>query len=169
MPLVTGVYIGLGSNLDDPPEQIRRAARALAAHPGISLKNRSSLYRSAPMDGTLQPEYCNAVVEVESALDPFGLLTVCQSIERDQGRTRGIHWGPRTLDLDLLVFADQRIATERLIVPHPGLAERAFVLYPLLELAPDLDVPGVGLVSDLVARCGSHPLECTPFADSETR
>ncbi len=166
---VSGIYLGLGSNLKDPPEQIRRAVEIVADVPGILLRRRSSLYRTPPMDGSAQPDYWNAVIEIQAALDPFELLATCQGIEAALGRTRGVHWGPRTIDFDLLVYADRRFESERLTLPHPGLAERAFVLYPLLELAPDLNVPGIGLVSDLVTRCGNHPLECIPFTDSQTR
>ncbi|EQD28338.1 7,8-dihydro-6-hydroxymethylpterin- pyrophosphokinase [mine drainage metagenome] len=165
----SGIYLGVGSNLDDPPQQIRRAVERLAEVPGVLMKHRSSLYRTRPMDGSAQPDYWNAVIEVQSALDPFELLAACQGIETALGRTREVHWGPRTIDFDLLVYAELRFETKRLTVPHPGLAERAFVLYPLRELAPDLNVPGIGRVSDLVTRCGNHPLECIPFADPAAR
>ncbi len=164
-----GIYLGLGGNLDDPPAQIRRAATILDEVPGVRLLRHSSLYRTPPLDHSAQPDYWNAVVEVDSALEPTELLTAGQRIEAAFGRVRGRPWGPRTLDIDLLVYRDRRLTSDRLTIPHPGLAARAFVLYPLMELAPDLDVPGVGRVSDLVTRCGSPPLECIPFSDPATR
>jgi 2-amino-4-hydroxy-6-hydroxymethyldihydropteridine diphosphokinase len=114
----------------------------------------SSLYRSAPMGPANQPDYVNAVMAVETALAPLALLDALQALETAFGRVRhGERWGPRTLDLDILLYGSEILATDRLTVPHPGLAEREFVLYPLQEIAPDLNIPGLGPLADLVRRC----------------
>lgn len=151
------VYIGLGSNLDEPRQQVRRASTALAAlDPSMRL---SSLYMSAPMGPQDQPRFINAVAEIRTRLSPAALLDELQAIEQAHGRTRERHWGPRTLDLDLLVYGDEIISTSRLVVPHPGLPERAFVLYPLAELAPALQIPGFGTAAGLIARLPANDVE----------
>ncbi|SEO59799.1 2-amino-4-hydroxy-6-hydroxymethyldihydropteridine diphosphokinase [Aquisalimonas asiatica] len=145
--------IGLGSNLDGPAAQVRRAVDALAAHDGMQVTACSSLYASAPMGPQDQPDYINAVAVVETALTPSELLDALQAQEAAQARRRDRRWGPRTLDLDLLTYGDATISTERLQVPHPGLHLRAFVLYPLAELDPARRVPGLGPVQELLAAC----------------
>ena len=148
------VYIGLGGNLERPVDHIRSARDAIAALPLVHETCFSSLYRSAPMGPQDQPDYVNAVMGVDTTLEPLALLDQMQVIETAHGRVRlGERWGPRTLDLDILVFGDQEIHTPRLQVPHPGMAEREFVLYPLMEIAPDLVLPGLGLLSNLVDAC----------------
>lgn len=162
MPEVLAVtaFIGLGSNLDDPRQQVARALRELAELPDTTLAAQSSLYRSAPMGPPDQPAYINAVARLETRLAPEALLDALQAIEARHGRLRGDErWGPRTLDLDILLYADVRIDNPRLQVPHPGLAERNFVLQPLAEIAPDLDIPGLGPLRDLLARCPADALE----------
>ena len=155
------VYIGLGSNLSNPEEQIRRAQESIARHADITEIDFSSLYASSPMGPQDQPDYVNAVMRVSTNLSAIALLRVLQEIENNQGRSRaGERWGARTLDLDLLLYADQQINTPDLIVPHRGLSERAFVLYPLQEIAPDdLFVPGKGAVKQLVSQCPLDGLE----------
>jgi 2-amino-4-hydroxy-6-hydroxymethyldihydropteridine diphosphokinase len=158
------VFVGLGSNLDDPRQQVRSALDALAELEASRVSGVSSLYRSAPMTGpgvpSDQPAYINAVARLESGLSAAALLEALQAIELRHGRVRGgERWGPRTLDLDILLYGDQVIDTPRLRVPHPGLAERSFVLYPLAEIAPDLDIPGVGPLRGLLARCPTAGLE----------
>ena len=150
----TFAYIGLGSNLNHPVEQIKQARTAIASLESTQEKRFSSLYRTDPM-GPDQPDYINAVMAVETCLSPEALLTRLQNIERDQGRVRrGDRWGPRTLDLDILLFGRYCTRTERLTLPHYGIAERAFVLYPLAEIAPpNLLIPGKGLLRDLLRRC----------------
>ena len=146
-------WVGLGANLGDPVAQIRSALRDLDAIAGTRLVRTSSLYRSAPWGGVEQPPFVNAVAELETRLLPRELLDALLAIEQRHGRIRdGSRWGPRTLDLDLLLHGDHRLDEGSLTLPHPHLAERAFVLVPLAEIAPDLRVPGVGLVSDLLAR-----------------
>ena len=156
-------FIGLGSNLDDPRRQVRTALAELAELPASRVSAVSSLYRSAPLQGADvpqgQPDYINAVARLESALTAEALLDALQAIETRHGRMRNAHWGPRTLDLDILLYGDMRIDTPRLRVPHPGLAERNFVLQPLAEIAPDLDIPGLGPLRELLARCPRTELE----------
>lgn len=145
-------YIGLGSNLNGPAAQIRAAFEALDRIGGTRLIARSSLYRSAPMGPVDQPEYVNAVAAVSTTLSPHALLDQLLWIEQHQGRHRdaGTRWGPRTLDLDILLYGPWRVEDARLTVPHPGLHMREFVLHPLAEIAPDLEIPGHGRVRDLV-------------------
>lgn len=156
-PMPVLVYIGLGSNLDEPREQVRRAATALARLD--SSMRLSSLYMSEPMGPQDQPRFINAVAEIRTRLSPEALLDELQAIEQAHGRIRERHWGPRTLDLDLLVYGDEKISTPRLVVPHPGLPERAFVLYPLAELAPALQVPGFGTAAGLAAQIPGNDVE----------
>jgi len=157
------VYVGLGSNLADPRAQVERASRALAALPQTRLVQRSRLYRSAPWGRADQPEFVNAVVALQTELTPRELLEALLKIERAAGRARdATRWGPRVLDLDILVFGDRLIDEPGLHVPHPHLHERAFVLLPLAEIAPDLIVPGHGRVDDLARRIDAstcRPLE----------
>ncbi|HFC54224.1 MAG TPA: 2-amino-4-hydroxy-6-hydroxymethyldihydropteridine diphosphokinase [Gammaproteobacteria bacterium] len=145
-------YVGLGSNLQDPVRQVRCALLALKQLPGTRVVASSSLYRSPPLGDKPQPDYINAVAALDTVLEPHRLLDELQALERRQGRRRGgERWGPRTLDLDLLLYGDLRINTRRLTVPHPGLVERAFVLYPLHEIAPDLHLGAAGPLADLVS------------------
>jgi len=142
-------YIGLGSNLDDPSAQIRRAFELLVTIPGTQVTSRSSLYVSAPFGSVEQPDFINAVAEVLTFLDAPALLLQLQEIEQSQGRIRGRRWGPRVLDLDLLVYGDEEIDSPQLTVPHPGIAERNFVLLPLREIAPELEIPRLGRIFDI--------------------
>ena len=147
-------YIGLGGNLERPVDHVKYAREAIAALPDVVEAVFSSLYRSVPMGPKDQPDYVNAVMAVDTSLEPHILLDQLQAIETAHGRVRiGERWGPRTLDLDILLFGDHEISTERLRVPHPGMGEREFVLYPLLEIAPDLDVPGIGKLKALADAC----------------
>lgn len=128
-------YLGLGANLGDPATSVRQAMDAIAAVEGVRLLKRSSLYRTAPLDCS-GPDFVNAVVEIETVLTAPALLRALQHIEHLSGRKRPSRNAPRTLDLDLLIYGDARIESEALIVPHPRLNERAFVLLPLAEIAP---------------------------------
>ena len=153
-------FVALGGNLDNPGNHVRRAFAELGALPHTTLKRRSSLYRSAPVGPAGQPEYINAVAELETELEPDALLDGLQSIEVAHGRRRsGERWGPRTLDLDLLLYDDLRIKTERLTVPHAEMTGRNFVLGPLAEIAPDVRIPGSGAVGSLFERLGTQGLE----------
>ena len=143
-------YVGLGSNLQDPAAQIARAFSELAALPGTVLTARSPPYKSPPMGPQDQPDFINAVAAVTTSLAPEVLLQALLSIERAHGRRRdGTRWGPRSLDLDLLLYGDQVVQGPGLVLPHPGLHERAFVLYPLADIAPQQRVPGQGTVAEL--------------------
>ena len=153
-------YIGLGGNLDQPAARIRRARAALSVLPNTREAAFSRLYRSAPMGPSDQPDYVNAVMALDTELEPLALLDHLQAIENVEGRVRlGQRWGPRTLDLDLLLYGDDVIQHERLTVPHPGLHQREFVLYPLFEIAPELTIPGRGALRDWVAACPRRGLE----------
>ena len=146
-------YIGLGSNLADPRAQVTSALRALDALPRSRLLRHSRLYRSAPWGQREQPEFVNAVALLETALAPRELLDALLSIERGAGRARdGTRWGPRVLDLDILLYGERVLDESGLRVPHPHLGERAFVLLPLAEIAPHAQVPGLGRVDTLLAR-----------------
>lgn len=154
---MTRAFVALGSNLDHPSAQVESGFAALAVLPGTALLRRSSLFRTLPWGLAGQPDFVNAVAELETTRTPQQLLTALQAIEVAHGRDRsGPRWGPRTLDLDLLVYGDQRLDTLALQLPHPHIAARAFVLLPLAELAPDLEVPGHGRVADLLARVDRH-------------
>jgi 2-amino-4-hydroxy-6-hydroxymethyldihydropteridine diphosphokinase len=145
------VYIGLGSNLADPRLQVERALRALAGLPRTRLLRRSRLYRSAPWGRVDQPEFVNAVAALETALAPRELLDALLAIERAAGRERdATRWGPRVLDLDILVYGSRMLNERGLHVPHPHLHERAFVLVPMAEIAPDFEVPERGRIGALV-------------------
>ncbi|KTC20566.1 2-amino-4-hydroxy-6-hydroxymethyldihydropteridine pyrophosphokinase [Pseudomonas marginalis ICMP 9505] len=153
------IYIGMGSNLAAPDQQLRSAIDALALLPGTRLAGVSAFYQS---DSLLpgQPRYTNAVAAVDSRLAPLELLDALQAIENDQGRERLERWGPRTLDLDILLFGDRLIDDPRLTVPHYQMHLRAFVLYPLAELAPaDLQLPNGQTLKELLTACPFVGLE----------
>ena len=154
------VYIGLGSNLALPEEQLQAACVSLAALPGSELIRCSSLYRSQPMGPQDQPDYVNAVALIKTTLSPDNLLQHTQLIESQQGRIRKAdRWGPRTLDLDMLLFGQQQIDNEYLTVPHCGMKQRELVLYPLFEIALDLILPCGEELSDLVIKCPKNGLQ----------
>jgi 2-amino-4-hydroxy-6-hydroxymethyldihydropteridine diphosphokinase len=146
-------YIGLGSNLQQPSEQLHDARLAIAKLAHTKEQTFSSLYQSPPMGPQDQPDYVNAVMAIETALSPLDLLRGLQAIENNHGRIRAERWGARTLDLDILLYGNQVINTPDLSVPHIGIAERAFVLYPLHEIAPQLYIPNKGNLVDLLANC----------------
>ena len=133
-------YIGLGSNLESPIEQVREALNELAMLPLSRLVAASSLYTSRPVGPQDQPDFINAVAALETRLSPLALLDQLQALEQLHRRRRQHHWGPRTLDLDLLLYANEHINSPRLRVPHPQMTARAFVLLPLTEIAPSLDL-----------------------------
>lgn len=143
------VYVGLGSNLQNPREQVREALQELGQLPRTRLDRHSSLYRSAPLGPQDQPDYVNAVACLATELEPLPLLEALQAIEQAHGRVRERQWGARTLDLDILLYGDRVIDLPRLQVPHPQMHRRSFVLKPLLEIAPGLEVPGRGPVAEL--------------------
>lgn len=153
------VYIGIGSNLGQPLKQVRDAAAALGALAETQSLAISPFYRNPAVGPGRQPDYVNAVAAVETRLGPHALLEALLAIEAGQGRIRGsLRWQPRTLDLDLLLYGDRVIHDARLTVPHPRMQERAFVLKPLLDIAPDLEIPGVGAVAELLSRASAASL-----------
>ncbi len=151
-------FIALGSNLGDPEAQLRRAIAALAALPRTRLAAASSLYRSAPLGHADQPDFVNAVAQLSTDLAPQALLAALLGIEKRFGRERSFRNAPRSLDLDLLLYDADRIAEPGLEVPHPRMHQRAFVLAPLLEIARDCVIPGVGSAADWLARCGEQAI-----------
>jgi 2-amino-4-hydroxy-6-hydroxymethyldihydropteridine diphosphokinase len=154
-------FIGLGANLGDARATLEAALTALAALPHSTLRDASPVYRSAPIDSS-GPDYLNAVVWLETWLDPQTLLAELQRIEQAHGRERPYHNAPRTLDLDLLLYGEQRIQSATLTVPHPRLHERAFVVRPLADVAPDVVVPGLGRAQDLLARVADQQADRLP-------
>jgi len=153
------VYVGLGSNLDDPARQVGRALQALSQLPQSRLERTSSLYASAPMGPVSQPDFVNAVAGLLTRLPVQAFFQALRQLERDLGREPPrVRWGPRRIDLDLLVFGEERLASESLTLPHPGIVVRNFVLYPLAEVAPELSIVGFGRVAQLAERVGASGL-----------
>lgn len=149
-------YIGLGSNLDNPKQQLEQAARSLQQ---IAHRVRvSPFYGSKPLGPQDQPDYVNAVAEIDTDLAPLTLLDALQQIEHQQGRVRLRRWGERTLDLDILLYADQQIHSERLTVPHYDMHHREFVIVPLFDLAPDLILPTGQPLAELYAKFADHQM-----------
>lgn len=167
---MTPVYIGLGSNLAEPRQQLEAALAAIARLPGCRLTRVSSFYASDPLGPADQPRYVNAVAALECSLAPLALLDALQAIEQEQGRVRKAErWGPRTLDLDILLFGDLQLDEERLRVPHYHMHARAFVLYPLAEIAADLQLPDGRPLQALLADCPCVGLERLPPATGAAR
>ena len=153
-------YLGLGSNLGDSVATLKSACLDIAAVDGIQLLALSAFYRSKPVGPKDQPDFVNAVLRIGTTLSPEQLLDALQAIENHHGRVRTQHWGPRTLDLDILLYDDQQIDTQRLRIPHPEIPFRGFVLYPLQEIAPaDLAISGLDSLSALIASCPRDGLE----------
>ena len=153
------VFIGLGANLGDPRRQIRAALAALEKIPATRLAGQSSLYRSAPLGYAEQPEFINAVAQIQTELAPRALLDALLEIERTRGRKRSFAGAPRTLDLDLLLYDERVIGEPGLHVPHPRMHIRAFVLAPLAEIAPGIEIPGRGPIAPLLAACAGQAIE----------
>ena len=156
-------YIGIGSNLDDPRSQVEQAIRELDTLSQTHCLQHSSLYQSkaltldtSPQD---QPDYINAVAKLETVLEPHALLAELHQLEARHGRVRDERWGSRTLDLDILLYDDRLIDSPELTVPHPGLYDRNFVLYPLAEISADLEIPGAGAIGGLLAQCDRGSLK----------
>lgn len=147
------VYVALGANLQDPAGQLKNALLEMSETDGLQLVATSSFYSSEPMGPQDQPPFVNAVCRLECSLTPIALLDALQTIERDNGRHRdpargARHWGPRSLDLDILLYGDIVLNEARLTIPHPGVVKRSFVLLPLLEISPDIVVPGIGAAAE---------------------
>jgi 2-amino-4-hydroxy-6-hydroxymethyldihydropteridine diphosphokinase len=153
-------FVALGSNLQQPQIQVEQAFDRLAATPGIKLLRKSSLYRTPPVGYENQPDFINAVAEIATTLAPLPLLRALLALETELGRERPFPNAPRVLDLDLLLYDDLVIHTEELILPHPRMHERGFVLLPLAEIAaPELEIPERGLIADLARTCDAQGIE----------
>ena len=154
-------YIGLGSNLDEPLKQLNDAKNKIANLPDIKLLQLSSIYQSKALtlDGKPQNDYLNAVIEIETSLDDESLLNALQQLELEQGRTRDKRWAARTIDLDILLYGEQQIKTERLIVPHVEIENRNFVMIPLSQLNSEIEIPGKGKLKKLIENLSDQALE----------
>jgi 2-amino-4-hydroxy-6-hydroxymethyldihydropteridine diphosphokinase len=167
---MTPTYIALGSNLLDPLSQLRAAVLALDALPHTQLHKVSSVYRSAAVGPGTQPDYLNAVVLLNTALPPLELLDALQQVERNQHRVRHERWGPRTIDLDLLLYGELTINSARLTIPHPHMAQRHFVLYPLHEISDaSLQLPDGTKLAALLHLCSMEGLTKTQFQLTTSR
>ena len=153
------VYIGLGSNLKGPKEQIEQALRALSEAKETTLLSVSSFYESKPLLDMPGPNYLNVVCKIETDLSALDLLNFCQQIEDNQHRVREVKWASRTIDLDILLYGNQVLATKRLTIPHPEMINRAFVLLPLYEIEPELKLPLLGALKDLLERIKPSDVE----------
>ena len=154
---MTVVYIAIGSNLASPLEQVNAAVQAIGEIPDSRIVAVSSFYRTPPLGPQDQPDYLNAAVALDTALAPEALLDHTQRIELQQGRVRKAErWGPRTLDLDIMLFGDEVINTERLTVPHYDMKNRGFMLWPLFEIAPELRFPDGLALRDVLATLGAE-------------
>ena len=153
---MTTVFVALGSNLDNPRQQIERAIAALTKHPQLYRVESSRLYSSQAIGPGIQPDYCNAVVQLDTDLEPEPLLNLLQAQEDQQGRVRTERWGPRTLDLDLVLYGQRSVHSMRLKIPHPRLHERAFVLLPLADLTGNQLLIEGKTISQLLEKCTDH-------------
>jgi 2-amino-4-hydroxy-6-hydroxymethyldihydropteridine diphosphokinase len=147
--MLTTAYIGLGSNLGDKRANIKKALELLGEAPCVQVKKVASFYKTAPLYVPKQDWFLNTAAEIETSLTPHELLALMKEIEKELERTPTMRWGPRTIDLDLLVFGSEKVFTPDLIVPHPRMLERAFVMVPLAEIAPELCIPSRGRVGEL--------------------
>jgi len=162
---VQWAFLGLGSNIDDRIEHLQSAVEALAAHDRIRVDAVSSLYETAPVGGPEQEPYLNAAARVATLLSPRQLLRACLQVEHALGRVRDVRWGPRTIDVDILLYGDRTIDRRRLIVPHPRLTERPFALVPLMEVAPGKRLPDGRSLASVVA--GLAPIEGVTMVGSQ--
>ena len=155
---MTPAFIALGANLGDPVAQLREAAQRLRDTAGLHSVQLSPIYFSAPVGVVDQPRFANAAVRLETSFTAHELLAVCHSVERAMGRVRTVRWGPRTIDLDLIFFGTLHLSDDVLTLPHPRWSERAFVVQPIYDLAPDLSIDGVAL-SETLARLDRSDLQ----------
>jgi 2-amino-4-hydroxy-6-hydroxymethyldihydropteridine diphosphokinase len=155
----TIAFIALGANLDDPRRQVHSGFDALARLPRTRLLARSSLYATTPIGYADQPDFINAVAKIETRLAPRALLDALLEVERQHGRRRSIPSGPRTLDLDVLLYGALQVQEPGLTIPHPRMHERAFVLVPLVEIEPECIIPGRGRAADWLAGCGDQNIK----------
>ena len=166
MPIV---YLGLGSNMHNPPAQLEAAVAALGLLPATHVQRISPVYVSRAWGKTDQPDFLNLVVEVDTALGPASLLRAVKQMEADQGRTPGERWGPRPVDIDILLYDKQEINTPTLVIPHPRMWERAFVLRPLADLVPDLISSDGTLITDLLRQEPIASQGVWPYPAANTR
>ena len=157
-------YIALGSNLDNPHEHLDRALESLAQHAAIELIAVSSRYQTPPI-GPQQPDFINAAAQLRTTLTPIMLLDALQDIEQQQKRRRSVHWGPRTLDLDILLYDNLVLDSKRLSIPHKLMTERAFVLVPLADIGADLTLPAGETVAQLLANCSREGIVKEDLSD----
>ncbi len=155
-------YIGLGSNLDDPARQLRSGIAAIAKLPHTRLLAQANWYQSSAVGPGTQPDYLNTVVAIDTGLAALALLRALHAIEQAQGRQRHLHWGPRTLDLDILLYGDCVVDTPELRVPHPQMHNRNFVLMPLADIAPTLTLPDGTPIAAILANCGTAGIVPVP-------
>ena len=153
------VYIGLGSNLENPKVQIEKALSALNLSNEVTVNKVSSFYESKPLLDMPGPTYINAVCSIKTSMDAIDLLDVCQGIENDQKRVREVKWGSRTIDLDILLYGQQVISSERLSIPHPEITNRAFVLAPMYEIDKEIKIPLLGPIKKLIDRVNTQDLK----------
>ena len=156
---MTVAYVGIGSNLDEPKSHVRLAFEDLARMPGTGVVKHSSLYRSAPVGFADQPDFVNAVAQIETSLPASRLLTELKEIEARHGRRRSFKNAPRPLDLDILLYGEVTLNLAHLTLPHPRMHERAFVLKPLYEIAPHASIPGIGTVKDCLEKTSEQKAE----------
>ena len=161
-------FVALGSNLDQPLAQVQRAIVELQQLPHSQLLTHSPWYQSKAVGPGAQPDYINGVAQLQTTLPPHDLLHALQAIEEAHLRKRELRWGARTLDLDLLLYADQCINSDELIVPHPRISERNFVLYPLFDIAPQLQFPSGERLKDMVNHCANTGLSLVSADSSPT-
>lgn len=159
------VYIGIGSNLENPLEQLKAATAALRKIPGTKLISLSNIYQTAPIGPAGQPDYTNAAALLETQLTPEALLDELQRIEQEQGRVRKERWGPRTLDLDIILYAGMTIHTARLTVPHIEMENRNFVLIPLMDISPNLSLPNGKTLEAVSRQAGNEGIKLAMHAD----
>ena len=152
-------YIALGSNLDNPGLQLQRAVDDIDSVSNINVSGVSKLYISKPVGPQDQPDYCNAAVKIETSLTPLELLDATQKIENDHGRVRTIRWGARTLDLDIILYGNEVIDSERLVIPHYQMHLRNFVICPIFDITPDLILPNTQSIQNLVSELGHEGLD----------
>lgn len=159
-------WIGVGANLDNPVAQLESGIQRLSVAPAVNVERRSSFYSSDPMGPQDQPRYVNAVVRIETGLSPTHLLDLLQAVEDAAGRLREERWGARTLDLDILLYDQLDLVSERLTIPHPGITLRSFVLIPLLEIDPDIVIPGLGRASEFRSSVSDYGLSRLEFPNA---
>ena len=157
---MTVCYLGIGGNLGDSLTIFNKVIEELAQSENINLQKSSSYYKTKPLDDDNQPEYLNAVLKIKTELSPYQLLDYLQSLENKYGRVRTENqWDSRTIDLDILLFGERRLKSSRLQIPHKEMQNRDFVLFPLYEIEPDLNIPGLGDIEQLISQCENRGME----------